>query len=100
MTMKPHLAVVALSVVLAACTGSRFQQEQVPAAPVPTAPLPSTAPVVPRYQSPSARAAAPQTDDLNTTPGDLMDCTTESCRINCSSKVAARNKPKWCANFE
>jgi hypothetical protein len=29
-----------------------------------------------------------------------MDCVTESCKINCSPKVAVRFRPKWCARFK
>src|SRR5215207_2504875 len=110
--MKPFVVAVSL-IVLAGCSGSRDQQEPFvkststePAAtpqgspPVDPAARPNSASAVPRYQSPSARSAAPKMGEPNSSSGDLMDCTTESCRINCSPKVAARNKPKWCANFK
>jgi hypothetical protein len=48
--------------------------------------------------SPAASAAAPPGADEST--GELMDCVTESCKINCSPKLAARFKPKWCARFK
>lgn len=49
--------------------------------------------------SPAASAAAPK-DEGNERPGELLDCVTESCRINCSPKVAERFRPKWCARFK
>jgi hypothetical protein len=49
--------------------------------------------------SPAATAAAPPAD-ANESAGELMDCVTESCKINCSPKVAARFRPKWCARFK
>ncbi|HMF25990.1 MAG TPA: hypothetical protein VKG24_28235 [Pseudolabrys sp.] len=48
--------------------------------------------------SPAASAAAPAAG--TETSGELMDCVTESCRINCSPKVALRFRPKWCARFK
>jgi hypothetical protein len=44
--------------------------------------------------SPAARAAAPETTQENTT--ELMDCVTQSCKINCSPKV----KKQWCELFK
>jgi hypothetical protein len=49
--------------------------------------------------SPAATAAAPPAD-ANESTGALMDCVTESCKINCSPKVAVRFRPKWCARFK
>ena len=48
--------------------------------------------------SPAAAAAAPP--EANESSGELMDCVTESCKINCSRKVAVRFRPKWCARFK
>jgi hypothetical protein len=55
--------------------------------------------VVPPNLSPAARAAAPKT---NASGGktSLMECVTNSCRINCSPKVAKRFRPKWCVYFK
>jgi hypothetical protein len=53
---------------------------------------------VPHNLSPAASAAAPT--DGNVSKGELMDCVTESCKINCSPKVAVRFRPKWCARFK
>lgn len=48
--------------------------------------------------SPAASAAAPT--ESTESPGELMDCVTESCKINCSPKVAVRYRPKWCERFK
>jgi hypothetical protein len=48
--------------------------------------------------SPAASAAAPT--DTNETKGELMDCVTESCKINYNPKGAVRFRPKWCARFK
>jgi Protein of unknown function (DUF3551) len=55
--------------------------------------------VIPPNLSPAARAAAPKT---NASGGkdSLMECVTNSCKINCSTKVAKRFKPKWCVYFK
>jgi hypothetical protein len=49
-------------------------------------------------RSPAARAAAPAGENLR--GGQLSDCVTKSCKINCSSKVAKQFRPKWCAGFK
>ena len=92
---------------LAGCstTSSLFSSNEPP--PPPPAPaegaLPPGSPgaqqVVPRGpMSPAATAAAEQAGD--TAPGELLDCVTQSCRINCSQKVKPQFRPKWCANFK
>ena len=93
-----------LLLALAGCTsgGDLFHQSQ------PTKPTASaTEPVlqgppqqaVPRSNlSPAATAAAPP--DATGGKGELMECVTQSCRINCSPKIARRFRPKWCANFK
>lgn len=48
--------------------------------------------------SPAARAAAPAGENLNS--GELMDCVTESCKVNCSPKVPKQFRPKWCVRFK
>jgi hypothetical protein len=55
--------------------------------------------VVPANLSPAARAAAPKTD---TSGGKdkLMECVTDSCKINCSPALAKRFRPKWCVHFK
>lgn len=52
----------------------------------------------PRNLTPAARSAAKGASERNT--GVLMECVTESCRINCSPRLEKRVRPKWCANFE
>ena len=95
--MKGVLAAM-LILALTGCTGSRFHQEE------PTAPVPSSTQyiprAVPRNLSPAARAAAPTTDADQGNGNSLMECVTESCKINCSPKVAKRFRPKWCVNFK
>ena len=56
--------------------------------------------VVPYNLSPAARAAAPKTDASGGKNNSLMECVTDSCKINCSPKVAKRNRPKWCVHFK
>jgi len=53
--------------------------------------------VVPPNLSPAAKAAAPKT---NMSGDKLMDCVTDSCKINCSPNVAKRYRPKWCSYFK
>jgi hypothetical protein len=95
--MKGMLAAI-LILALTGCTGSRFHQEE------PTAPIPSstqhTPRPVPRNLSPAARAAAPATETDQGNSNSLMECVTESCKINCSPKIAKRFRPKWCVNFK
>ena len=95
---------VLLLLVLAGCTtgGDWFQREEPRPEPLtseaaPQAPAPP--PVANRGNlSPAATAAAPA--DANESAGELMDCVTKSCKINCSPKVAVRFRPKWCARFK
>jgi hypothetical protein len=53
--------------------------------------------VVPPNLSPAAKAAAPKT---NMSGDKLMDCVTDSCKINCSPNIAKRYRPKWCSYFK
>ncbi|HET7804364.1 MAG TPA: hypothetical protein VFL53_08990 [Pseudolabrys sp.] len=46
--------------------------------------------------TPAATAAAAG----GAAPGELLECVTNSCRINCSQKVKPQFRPKWCANFK
>jgi hypothetical protein len=66
---------------------SPASEQTVPEAPPNSAPL-----------SPAAKAAAPT--DANVSSGELLDCVTESCKINCSPKVKKQFQPKWCARFK
>jgi hypothetical protein len=56
--------------------------------------------VVPPNLSPAARAAAPKTDASGSNGNSLMECVTNSCKINCSPTVAKRFRPKWCSHFK
>ena len=95
--MKSMFATM-LILALVGCTGSRFRQEE-PAAPIPS-PTQDIPRAVPRNLSPAAKAAAPTTDTDGGNANSLMECVTESCRINCSPKIAKRFRPKWCVNFK
>lgn len=55
--------------------------------------------VVPANLSPAAKAAAPKTDSSGG-KDKLMECVTDSCKINCSPNVKKRYRPKWCAYFK
>jgi hypothetical protein len=48
--------------------------------------------------SPAAKAASPS--NVSQSEGQLMDCVTQSCKINCSPNVAPRFRPKWCSRFK
>jgi hypothetical protein len=69
------------------------------AAPPPSAGVqgaPQTGPRGP--MTPAASAAASQT--AGAAPGELLECTSQSCTSNCSQKVKPQFRPKWCANFK
>ena len=55
--------------------------------------------IVPANLSPAARSAAPLTDPSGGRDR-LMDCTSYSCRVNCSAQVKKRFRPKWCVYFK
>ena len=101
MIMKRHLAVVALWLSLLPVQAVGFSksksrlhhQRQQPLRQVRPLSFPDTNRL--RQEPRPLKQGEP-----NTRQGGLMDCTTESCRINCSPKVAARARPKWCANFK
>jgi len=104
-----RLGLLLLLVALAGCasSGSLFHQDEPRPEPLVNEAAPATAPQTAAPQaapnrgnlSPAAAAAAPPPDAGEST-GELMDCVTESCKINCSPKVAARFRPKWCARFK
>jgi hypothetical protein len=65
----------------------------------PTSEPPPTSQEPPRNLTPAARSAASKGEgDRNT--GVLMECVSESCRINCSARLEKRVRPKWCASFK
>ena len=94
--MKRLLATTLL-LALAGCSGSGIHQEE------PIKVVPPTTQVVPRVVphnlSPAARTAAPKTDANESKGSSLMECVTNSCKINCSPKVAKRFRPKWCVYY-
>ena len=99
---QPSIMLLLLALAGCSSSGSLFQREE-------PRPEPPTSQAVPPVASPSAAnrsnlspaasAAAPKTEGGEAS-GELMDCVTESCKINCSPKLAARFKPKWCARFK
>jgi len=89
---------IMLLLVLAGCaSGDIFHQQEATPAPPATAVVPQTTPQ-PGPLSPAARAAAGTS--ANVSSGELLDCVTESCKINCSPKVKKQFQPKWCARFK
>ena len=56
--------------------------------------------VIPHNLSPAARAAAPKTNVSESNGNSLMECVTNSCKINCSPKIAKRFRPKWCVYYK
>jgi hypothetical protein len=93
---------------LAGCTssGSWFQRDDEPRpAPMANTAVPQSAPQqtaprgAPSNLSPAATAAAPA-EATTGAGGELLDCVTESCKINCSAKVKKQFQPKWCARFK
>ena len=83
-----QLAKLLFLLALAGCStsGGLFQQEEPKPVPMANQPGPAAVPqqASPNRSnlSPAASAAAPA--EVNEAPGELMDCVTESCRINCS----------------
>jgi hypothetical protein len=93
-----RLLCVILLFVLAGCASSdQFQLQGSTPPPQATAVAPQA---IPRAAplSPAATAAAPA--GTNVSSGELMDCVTQSCKINCSPKVKKQFQPKWCARFK
>jgi hypothetical protein len=89
---------IMLLLVLAGCaSGDIFHQQEATPAPPATAVVPQTTPPAGPL-SPAARAAAGT--GANVSSGELLDCVTESCKINCSPKVKKQFQPKWCARFK
>ena len=99
-----RLAKLLFLLALAGCSasGGLFQQEEPKPVPLANSPMPPTVPqqASPNRSnlSPAASAAAPA--EANEAPGELMDCVTSFCKINCSPKVAQKFRPKWCARFK
>ena len=103
--VKPRLAVL-LVLALTGCSGSgRFTDQPGPPAGAASTSresaieAPPTNQAVPNNLSPAARSAVSQSADDRSDAG-LLECVTESCRVNCSPKLEKRVRPKWCANFK
>ncbi|MGA8388878.1 MAG: hypothetical protein WBM12_02810 [Pseudolabrys sp.] len=101
-----RLFIAMLVLGLAGCTStsSLFSSNEPPppapepaqsAAPPPSQGAPQAGPRGP--MTPAATAAA---SPAAAAPGELLECVTQSCKINCSSKVKPQFRPKWCANFK
>ena len=89
---------------LAGCSSTNWFQQNAPEGPAApaseqaTPQMSQSAPqAAPGPMSPAASAAAPPGAART---GELMDCVTESCKINCSPKVKPQFRPKWCAQFK
>jgi Prokaryotic membrane lipoprotein lipid attachment site len=101
--MRRLLSGTTLLLALAGCSSvDLFHQE----GPVKSEPSTNQSPVgpgrqsVPQKLSPAASAAASKTDANESKGGALMECVTESCKINCSPNVKKQFRPKWCVNFK
>ena len=98
-SMPVRIFLISLVLILTGCAGSGRSIEHAPpaiAAPTSHEPVPADR-VSPRDLSPAARSAA----SANEGGADgLMECVTQSCKINCSTRLEARVRPKWCANFK
>ncbi|MFY9685828.1 MAG: hypothetical protein WAJ88_08540 [Pseudolabrys sp.] len=101
------MLIVGLGLGFAGCTStsSLFTSNEPP--PPPPAPeqsaVPQTSQAAPQAgprgpMTPAASAAASST--TGAAPGELLECVTQSCKINCSQKVKPQFRPKWCANFK
>jgi hypothetical protein len=94
--------------VLAGCasSGDWFRQDEPQPAPVANqeaaprtgADQPAAPGSAPGSMTPAARAAA--ADTAGGAGGELLDCVTDSCKVNCSAKVPKQFRPKWCARFK
>ena len=96
-----RLFIAMLVVSLAGCTStsSLFTPNEPPApeqsaVPPPSPDAPAAGPRGPMTPAASAAAAG------GAAPGELLECVTQSCKINCSQKVKPQFRPKWCANFK
>ncbi len=98
--MKLLLAAVALSVVLAGCSGSRFQQEEVAAAPpASTTASQDTSPVVSQIPIAFGKSRGPSNRRAEERARQLDGLHNRILQNQLLAKVAARFRPKWCANF-
>jgi hypothetical protein len=102
-----HVGKILFLLVLAGCSSSSdwFARPEPRPEPVVSEPAPQAGPGQPAASqsapppgnlTPAARAAAPGT----AVGGELLDCVTDSCKVNCSPKVPKQYRPKWCARFK
>jgi hypothetical protein len=87
-------ATLSLSLALAGCSGNAGLMDQPEAVSV----AHPTKQIVPHNVPPTARAEAPKSAE-ESKGTQLMECISESCRVNCSATAAQQSKPKWCAYF-
>src|SRR5262245_15380628 len=95
--MRQAVALFVLALAGCATSDMSLRNEPNPVA-GPPAPQIASPSGPPSLSSPAARAAA--APDATVTSSGLLACETQSCKINCSAKVPARARPKWCAQFE
>ncbi|HET8972961.1 MAG TPA: hypothetical protein VFN63_06715 [Pseudolabrys sp.] len=100
-----RLFIAMLILGLAGCTStsSLFTPNEPPTPP--PAPAESAAPPPQGTQQagprgPMTPAASAAASPGGAAPGELLECVTQSCKINCSQKVKPQFRPKWCANFK
>lgn len=101
------MLIVSLGFGFAGCTStsSLFTPNEPPAPPPAPAPVESAAPQT-SQGAPAAGPRGPMTPAASAAaaggaaPGELLECVTQSCKINCSQKVKPQFRPKWCGNFK
>lgn len=103
-----RMVILLLVLVLGGCStsGDWFRQDEPQPEPVASqeaaprtgADQPAAPRSAPGNMTPAARAAA--ADSGGGPGGELLDCVTDSCKVNCSSKVPKQFRPKWCARFK
>ena len=91
--MRPAAALLVL-----ALTGCATGNKNEPQKAGEVAPTTAAQPNAPSLSSPAAKAAAAPNSTVSSS--GQLPCETQSCKINCSPKVAPRFRPKWCAQFE
>jgi hypothetical protein len=87
-----------LVLLLAGCATGDLSRNEPPPVAGPVGPQIAAPSGPPSLSSPAARAAA--APDATVSSSGLLACERQSCKINCSAKVPARARPKWCGQFE
>jgi hypothetical protein len=96
-----RLLIAALLIALAGCmSNSDLFSQREPVKVEPPANEQTVPDARPNRAPPSPAAKAAAATDANLSSGELLDCVTESCKINCSPKVKKQFQPKWCARFK